>query len=239
MNTWQFWTGTKQTWVGLCQQTVQKHCPNVVLLDEAAWQKLWTEDRDIDLGRLYIAHKADFIRAYLLAHHGGMWVDSDCLFMRDIHPLLEVTKLWDFCGYRESSGQVTNNFMIAPLGSVLMDRYYKKVCKILREHQAANRKLDWLTIGANALSSVVDGRDRPWLRLDRELIQPICWSQPGRYFNTGTAEEHAKNEYPHAFCHMLSGHMVNNGSGLLHPNTLFRHLLTRSLGEGWERTSGS
>src|SRR5262249_20214914 len=107
---WMYWEGECPAWIRECQQTVFKHAPRVELLTPEKFDALWDCDRDIDLTRLHVAHRADFIRAFLLAKHGGLWIDSDCLVMQPLAPVLERLQHYDFVCHRERQGHFSNGF---------------------------------------------------------------------------------------------------------------------------------
>jgi hypothetical protein len=230
---WLYWEGALPEWIRVCQETVRRHAPDVRLVTPAEWDRLWDRDRDLDLDRLCVAHRADYIRAFLLARHGGLWIDSDCVVTRPLAPLLERLGECEFTGYHERAGHVSNNFMGAPPGSGLMEAFYRRVCAVLR----TGRPLSWLEIGSHALTPVLREAGRPWRRLGYELIQPICWSRPGEFFRQGTPEEHAGRLNQRSLCYMLSHNMVQGferdhpGRSLLEADTFFSYLVAVSRGE--------
>lgn len=230
---WLYWEGPRPDWIAECQRTVAAHAPDVRLVTPEEFDRLRNVDRDIDLSGLCVAHRADFIRAFLLARHGGLWVDSDCVVLRGLEPVLGLLGDYDFVGYKERQGHVANNFMGAPEGSVIAGLYYRRVCGLLR----AGRPLEWLTIGSHALTETIREAGTRWHRLAVELIQPVCWSQPAAFFRTGPDEEHALHFNDRALCYMLSDNMARGyaaehaGADLLAPGTFFRYLLGRA-GEG-------
>jgi hypothetical protein len=229
-----FWEGEMPPWIAACRATVERHAPDVRLLNWQDFDRLRDRDRDVDLGRLHMAHRADFIRAFLLARFGGLWIDADCLVARPLDPVLAEAETADFLGYKERQGHVANNFMAARPGSALAEAYYRRVCDILR----SGRKLEWLTLGSYALTEALDGCGRPWRRLGYELVQPICWSNPAAFFARRDAAGHAAEFNERSYCYMLSNNMVQGhqaahpGSDLLAPDTFFSYLLARSAGAG-------
>jgi hypothetical protein len=227
---WLYWEGPRPDWIEACQRTICAHAPDVRLVTPAEFDRLRDSDRDINLDQLCIAHRADFIRAFLLARHGGLWVDSDCIVLRPLAPVLELVARYAFVGYKERQGHVTNNFMGAPPDSRVAAHYYRRVCAILR----SGRALDWLTLGAHALTETLAEVGEPWHRLAVELVQPVCWSRPEVFFRTGTDEEHAREFNERAYCYMLSDNMARGyrdahpGADLLAAGTFFQYLLGRS-----------
>lgn|GEM_PF-208395 len=227
---WLYWEGECPDWIAACRQTVRAHATDVRLVTPAEFDRLRDVDRDIPLDALYVAHRADFIRAFLLARYGGLWVDSDCVVLRRLEPVLELLAQHDFVGYQERQGHVANNFMAARPGSRVAADYYRRVCAILR----AGEPLEWLTLGAHALTATIRETRARVHRLNVELVQPVCWSQPAAFFHTAADAEHARNFNARAYCYMLSANMVrgyageHDGADLLADGTFFRYLLRRA-----------
>src|SRR5438067_12216062 len=89
---WLYWEGPQPAYISLCCQTVFAHNSNVMVLDRTSFDHLFTHDRDIDIDALSLNHKSDFIRAYLLKHYGGLYVDADCVVMQDLWPVWELAE---------------------------------------------------------------------------------------------------------------------------------------------------
>jgi FkbM family methyltransferase len=227
---WLYWEGELPDWINECRKTVFAHATNVQLIDPARFDELRDYDRDIELGNLCTAHRADFIRAFLLAKFGGLWVDADCVVMRSLLPLMKFLNEYDFIGYKERGGYVSNNFMGAKQGSEIAIAYYNCVCSILR----SGKTLEWLTLGSNALTATINEISIPWYELEVGLIQPICWSEPEAFFETRNDDGHERASNSSSYCYMLSANMTNGfvqqhpSKHLLDENTFFRYLLKKS-----------
>lgn len=234
---WMYWEGESPEWIKACQRTVEAHATDVRLIDADDFDRMRDIDRDIDLSRLCTAHRADFIRAFLLARHGGLWVDSDCIVLRPLQPIFDALTRYDFLGYKERQGHIANNFMGAPAGSRHAAAYYARVCEILR----SGKRLEWLSLGSYALTETIQKSGVPWYRVGYDLIQPVCWSNPAAFFTGGDDDEHKRYFNERAFCYMLSNNMIQ-GYQSAHPEqpltgetTFFSYLLRRAFGS----TNGS
>ena len=224
---WLYWEGDLPAWIGECRKTILAHTANVHLLTPESFNELRDIDLDIKLENLCIAHRADFIRAFLLYKCGGLWVDSDCIVLKRLQPLLDTLNFYEFIGYRERSGEVTNNFMGASLNSSIAKDYYNKVCEILR----CGQTIEWLTLGSKALTAVLNESHAPWCELKVEEIQPICWSNPGAFFQKAIDQVHERSLDPGSYCYMVSANMVrgyleqHQYPNLLDNDTFFSYLL--------------
>lgn len=229
--TWMYWEGDCPEWIRLCHQTIRAHGHDVRLLSPADFNRLWERDRDIDIARLYVAHRSDFIRAYLLAHFGGIWIDSDCILMQSLQPILAALRDFEFVAHRERSGDITNDLLAARPESAIARAFYRQVCEVLRN----KRNIAWTAIGGEPLTALLSATRDPWHEIPCERIQPVCWSNPGAFFATNSPAGHERLVDSRALCYMLSNGAVkqfqlrNPSKDLLGGNTFFRYLVNKSL----------
>jgi hypothetical protein len=165
---------------------VRHRAPHAQLLDAAAFRALWDRDTDIDLAPLRPAHRADFIRAWLLARHGGIWLDLDCVLMRPMDAIEPLTLTHGFVAHRDRQGWFPNGFMAAAPGSVVAAGFYSRVITTLR----SGRTPGWIALGGEPLTAELRSRrpDEGWYELPTEAIQPVCWSKPERFFARAPAD---------------------------------------------------
>jgi SAM-dependent methyltransferase len=236
---WLYWEGECPEWIKECQRTIFAHATDVKLVTPDEFEKLRDVDRDIELERLDAAHRADFVRAFLLAKFGGLWVDSDCLVMQPLQPLLNLLSSNDFIFHKERSGLVSNGFIGARLGSKIATTLYRRLCEILR----SGRPLGWTSLGSEPLTEIIRTCDVPYYELQCELIQPICWSQPEEFFKINDSLEHERIFNDQAICYMLSNNSIqkfqatNRTGNLLDEGTFFRYLVKRALDEEEKTTN--
>jgi len=228
---WMYWEGECPEWIRMCQQTVLSHASNVRLLSPGDFDRLRDIDRDIDLGRLGAAHRADFIRAFLLARYGSLWVDSDCIAMQPLDSILECLGDYDFVAHRERTGMISNGFIAARPRSEIASALYARLCATLR----AGRPIGWISLGGEPLTEILNHTSVRWREIPCEAVQPICWTNPGEFFVVREPVEHDALIQKRAICYMLSNVAVqrfraeNPGADLLAENTFFRHLFAKSL----------
>jgi hypothetical protein len=230
---WLYWEGECPEWIKICQKTILTHSPNARLLNPETFNELWDVDRDINLLNLHVAHRADFIRAFLLNRYGGLWIDSDCVVLKSLQPLLAQLGAHDFAAHRERGGYFGNEFMIAKPGSRIARGLYDHICRTLR----TRRTFGWCDLGCVPLTEVINKTDAAFLEIDCELIQPLCWRQVAPYVGLGSDPEHQQILNPDAFCYMLSNLTVdkylaaNPTENLLAENSFFSFLVRQSLKE--------
>jgi hypothetical protein len=233
MAVWLYWEGDLPEWIERCHATILAHAPGARLLDRTEFELIWDRDRDIDISRLVPAQRADFVRAFLLWRHGGIWIDSDCLLMRGLEEVQRLLARYDFVAHRDRQGFFPNGFIGAADGSRVAAELYRRVCERLR----SGRPLGWISLGGELLTQILRATPAEWYELPCERIQPICWSRPEAFFDIVETATHEVQFDPQAMTYMLSYTKVtayqreNPGKNLLSDGTFFRFLLARSLGE--------
>jgi hypothetical protein len=222
---WIYWEGAMPPWIARCIESIRRHAPDLHALDPAGFAELY--DGDAHLGDLHVAQRADYIRAYLLARYGGLWVDCDCVVMRTLGPVLDLAEEYGFVGHFERQGRISNAFIASRPGGRIARAHFDRVHALV----TSGRPLDWLTLGAASLMEVLRDTGEPWHRLPVERVQPICWSEPAAFFVRGSAAEHAARVDPAAYCYMLSQNTVDGharaapGADLMAEDTFFRYLV--------------
>jgi GT2 family glycosyltransferase len=226
-----YWEGPCPEWILRCRTTMLKHGGDIRLLGRDEFEALRTDDRDIDLDPLQPAHRADFIRSYLLAHHGGIWLDSDCLLMRPLDAVYEGLAARGFVAHRDRQGYYSNGFIAAAPGNPIAEMFYRAVVERLR----SGKPLDWISIGGEPLTRLLRGRCGAFSEMPCAAIQPICWSQADRFFRTGSDTEHEPHFEPSALTYMLSKTQIDAycrshpRADLLAGNSFFSFILRKSL----------
>ncbi len=229
---WLYWEGPCPAWIERCRETILRHGGNVNLLDRAAFEALRADDADIDLDPLLPAHRADYARAFLLARHGGIWLDSDCILMRPLDEVRAAVRRAGFVAHRDRQGYFPNGFMAAAKGNDLAERFYRAVAERLR----AGGTLGWIELGGAQLTRLLTGAGARFAELPCAAIQPICWSEPARFFERGDPARHAARFDAEATTYMLSNTEIAKhvgkaaGADLMAPNSFFTYLVGRSLG---------
>ena len=230
---WMYWEGECPRWIRQCQATVFAHAPDVRLLSAQDFDRLRDTNHDIDLRQLHAAQRADYIRAFLLARNGGLWVDSDCIVMRSLQPLLDLLRQYDFVAHRErTAGVWANDLMGAAPGSKIASELYRHI----RAKLCSDSPLRWTTLGCMSVTQVLRAADVPWFEIKTERIQPICWSTPGPFFRVNRLLEHERDFDGRAICYMLSNLTMQAmfekpdvSNELLKEGTFFSYLICKSL----------
>jgi hypothetical protein len=218
---WLFWEGPCPPYIALCLDIVRAHHPEARILDQRQFDSLWRHDRDLDLSDLGLHHVADFARAYLLAHEGGLYIDADCLLMRPLHPLLEAAAAHGFVGYREPDGYMSNNFIAASAESAVARDLYARIVARLRE----GTPLEWLDIGSAQVDKAIAACGRDALLLATSTVMPLGWQDSPLLAERGSDEEHRGRLAADCWCYMLSNNTIKSRPQTEHFMTMERGAL--------------
>ncbi len=197
---WTYWEGACPPLIRLCLRSIERHCQARVL-DRAGFAALWTTDRHVPIDALCVAHRADFIRAYLLYHYGGVWVDADCVMLRPITELLQTLGTKDLAAFCQKEGGISNSFVAAQPRRPAVRRYYDGVKRRLRDRTP----LGWTDLGTVPLTAAIEAHPETTHLFEREAIMPICWTETHRYLEPAGGEVEID---PRATCYMLANQMM-------------------------------
>lgn len=206
MTIWMYWEGPMPPYISLCYQTVVAHNDAVVMLDRAAFDRFFTTDRDIAIDALALNHKSDFIRAYLLKHYGGLYIDADCVVMRSLSHLWDDVERYGFVGYREPQGYMSCNFMASLADGAVITDHYRSICATLR----SRRRLEWLDLASYPMNDAVGRHRDAAVVLPTEQVMPVNWDQSEAFCVRRGDEEHERHFQPQALCYMLSHNTIQS-----------------------------
>jgi len=127
-------------WVNLNVQSWLRHAPpgtELVLVNESNFRRL-IPDAPKELFKLpYAACKSDVVRAAVLYHHGGLYLDTDFVVMKPLSTVFaKLAEGWDVVAYGDSrdrdSGKCrantfTSNFMAARKGNVVSRTWWENI----------------------------------------------------------------------------------------------------------------
>lgn len=202
MNIYTYWTGPKPPWIELCLESLEKNTPGIKILDKRSWQELF---KGGPIGMKKILRQipnvqSDYIRAYLLYHYGGVWVDADCVCFKDLHGILDYLQEKDFVAYHVRGtrlGQMCTALLASEPHSELARHYLT-----IMENRLRGRKriLGRLALGPRVLMRAcrVSGQ-RPFM-VPQHLVHPFAnWLEYKKLWQGASVK--IDND---AFCFMLT-----------------------------------
>ncbi|WP_162670007.1 class I SAM-dependent methyltransferase [Gemmata massiliana] len=205
---WVYWEGSMPGYIELCCETIRTHNRHirVEVLDRAGFDALFLRDRDLPIDALILPHKADFIRAYLLVHYGGLYLDADCVVLNSLDFAFDLADTTGFVGYRDPLGYMSASFMVsAPGGAVIRD-HYERVCAVLR----SRHERGWLDLSSVPLDQAVTAHPERAHVLPTERIMPISWQASERLSERHPDAVHELSFRSDAAMYMLSNNTIKS-----------------------------
>ena len=149
MKTWAYWEGqTPPPVIELCIETARCHCPKYELLTPESAAEYGVPMKG--LSKLNPAQKADVVRVFMLAHHGGTWVDTDVIMLRP--PAFEEHfQSAEVVGFKNGHGVFPNACFAAEPDSEVMRRAWIRV-----EQRLQQPKIGYTELGQQILSPLRD-----------------------------------------------------------------------------------
>ena len=111
------------------------HNDNVELVDRDSFDTLFVSDRYLDIDKFDFVHRSDFIRAYILTHYGSLYIGVDCIIMRNLLPVFDISRQVEFVGYRDPLVYIGCNFMASSNSSNIMIEFYSRIYSIIQENR--------------------------------------------------------------------------------------------------------
>jgi hypothetical protein len=183
-----------------------------------------------------LAHKADMLRARLVLAHGGMWLDSDAVVLKDLNWILDGLRESDFVCFNEAGKLVTPprvkvNCFAARRQSRVVGAWVER-----QRQKLAQPSFGWEEIGTDLLDSIV--LDNPSIVRFHpfSLIAPVSWRDVDRFLST---EEVPGEELNAAHVVMLSNKTLEKRASplrgmtvddIINSETYLSHFLRRAAG---------
>ncbi len=199
-----YWTGPKPVWIEMCLETLRKHDP-VEVLSQEQFMDLWTVNTDVKdkFLKLMPNQQSDFVRSYLLAHRGGMWIDADCISFRALEPFRKLAqhKLLVYSEYDRNPRKLCSAFIGTPPRHPAMVEYHRIH---LRKLQTQERIQSRIGLGPITLRNAVKRSKIPVGLVSRRHVMPIHFGVKKKFFIERSDGEHAKEFQRDCFTYMLT-----------------------------------
>ena len=191
-----------------------------------------------------VAHKADMIRALLIYHHGGMWLDSDAIVLSDLGWLFEMLSEFDFIGFNNNGC-----FKDQPLNVRINCFLSRPKSKIMEEWINAQQskfpkvKYSWTEVGTDLLDPIILQNKQQVKLLPFEIVCPIKWNEVSRFFSKwNDSKRILKNSHivmlSNKFLHKLNPVLTKMSvEELSNGDTLIADIIKKSLNSNYEPLS--
>ena len=182
---WQYWEtrGTKPRFIDGLRELAKKNSGvEIVLVTPENLRSYLPHLPESILQIEELAHKADMIRTMLVMAHGGMWLDSDGIVLRDLNWLFDLLENHEFVGFNDG-GELTRgrpwvrvNCFLSRAGGTVVSEWVR------RQHAKFPRTIyEWEEIGSALLNPIcVENTDRVKI-LPFENISPIGWDEVEKF----------------------------------------------------------
>ena len=137
-----------------------------------------------------LAHKADMIRAMLVERHGGMWLDSDAIVLRDLKWMFDLLDSVEFVGFNNEARleqsrpwMRVNCFASVPNGQIITEWVRQQHAKLPRT------RFGWDEIGTELLHPICLSRPGLIKVLPFELICPVAWNEVEKFMGSFVADK--------------------------------------------------
>jgi len=178
---WQYWEtrGKKPAHIDHLHRFVEKNSGvNVKLVTPENLHEYLDDVPQAILEIHELAHKADMLRTMLVAKHGGMWLDSDALVLRDLNPYFDLLESNEFIGFN-NGGKLgnpppyvrVNCFLSRANGTIVSEWVRGQHAKLPRT------QFTWREIGSEILHPLCRKHRENVLILPFEEISPIRWNE--------------------------------------------------------------
>lgn len=171
---WTYWETTKKypfvpDYISLCFETYKKHGNNLIVLNPDNIKDYFPDLNLTLIKDLRPAHKADYIRFFIIKNFGGCWVDADSICFKNFDPIFEMTSKYDFISYsrfirRNNIG--VNDETIKPSLGFMCGVKNNEICNnMLKEAEIKikelnGKKAEWTFIGYDIMWPLIKTIDR-------------------------------------------------------------------------------
>jgi hypothetical protein len=181
-NIWMYWENLpgkkKSPYLDLCYKTIKKNCSKnfkIYLLNEKNVYDYIPDLRNNLDNKMNIQQKVDYIRYILLYKYGGIWIDADTIVIKDLTPIINKLKKYDFVGFGchfNNKEKCLNSGKPYPANWVMGARKNSKLMKLCVEK--CNKFLD-NNINLKTKYHLL-GRETLWSEIDFLLKNDNNWN---------------------------------------------------------------
>ncbi len=207
---WLYWEGPMPPYVRLCADLLSAYHPKARLLGPDDLPKLgFSQDVLETISKWHVCQRSDAIRTILLATHGGMWCDVDCIPLKSFEHFarLAQTAPSGIAAYDSTDNTIGVGFLAARAGGEVISRLQNHVMDIIHSGHTPG----WLEVSSEPMTRIVHeiGRDKcPIVPLEHVL--PISWKDMRLLCGRDTDVNHRGwvDARPSAYCFMLSNQAI-------------------------------
>jgi len=208
MYIWLYWENQKDQvmppYIELCHATIRHHCSDdfkVVLTTPATIRDYIPDAGPFEeIRNPNPAIRAAYIRVALLAEHGGIWMDSDIIVLKNFVYMKELIEKYGFVGFNKNSAgdnHVPNWMMMARSDSKVIQEYKRRIDMAIAKYKT----FGWGVLGARMITPIIRKWANPkdYTMLQESLVSPVPWQQYEVLFDESLVPEDVLDEHTMAF----------------------------------------
>lgn len=168
-----YWEGDQPEYIARCLRSLERSCQRTrfhLVTPHTLANYIDTTQLPENFAKLTEpAHRADYLRAALLAQHGGFWFDADTVGLQDPADLADNVDLL-YCVWSNQPRRVLNGYVYAQPGSALARQWLEALNARLIDHAA---DAPWTALGEGILTPLVDAAPTTTRQVERTVFLPI------------------------------------------------------------------
>ena len=238
---WAYWEGPKPNWISLCHEIMKEKIPRFTLLSKEDFKNWWFKKEhhpnNWEIQRPNV--QSDFIRAHQLYYYGGIWLDSDCIVFRDISPIWNMLKDYDFLSYKIVHPNGKTALCSALIASYKDSPIAKTYLQIMSNKLKIGQDipLDNIALGPNVLVKAINKTKESFCNyIPTEKVHPISWLNKHRLWDIKSDTEHSlDHNYSDPYCFMLTHrsigpHRQQTKQQILNGRSTISYMFRRAIG---------
>lgn len=181
MRVFSYWEGNKPEYIKICIETMKRFCKEFTLITpDNVGALLYGSGLNHEYKNLNKpAHRADCIRVAAVNHLGGLWIDCDTVFIRDISSFEDTVCGKKFAYTRWNDGRCINGCFYGEKGNSVTEEWLSVINKSIRPGP------DWTALGEKILTPIMNSKrhDSVSFQFDRRIFIPLNMDKiPWAYF---------------------------------------------------------
>ena len=209
---WLYWEGPMPAYIRLCADLLLAYNPGAVLLGPDDLPNLgFSQDVLAAISKWHVCQRSDAIRTILLATHGGMWCDVDCIPLQPFHHFMRLaqTAPSGIAAYDSTDNTIGVGFLAARAGDEAISRLQSHVMDVIH----SGRSPGWLEVSSEPMTRIVrEIGCENCLIIPLEHVAPISWRDMHLLCGRNTDANHRGwvTPRPSTYCFMLSNQALGD-----------------------------
>ena len=170
---WQYWetVGEKPAFVDGLYTIAKKNAgAEVILVTPQTLRDYLPSIPDALFDVSHVVHRADMIRAMLVARHGGLWLNSDAVVLRRLDWILDLLDDYEFVGFKRQ--RVTVSCFASRANGTIVKEWVRQ-----QHAKFPQREFSWMEVGTDLLDPICHAHQERVKVMPFRLIGPVLWDE--------------------------------------------------------------